>query len=119
MFGHSSSRANSSQSSIARSGSASRTERGVSSCSAAVSTLIFMNFGSKAAVIGTLLVVWRPRRPPVFDPFRAVEEHGARRVDPRTQAISGAKRATPRSHDVHMSPGPVAQQRRARSDVLH
>ena len=39
-------RANASQSSIARSGSGSRTARGVSSCSAAVSTPTFMNFGS-------------------------------------------------------------------------
>ena len=48
MLGQSISRANANQSSIARSGSASRIWRGVSSCSAAVSTLIFMNFGSKA-----------------------------------------------------------------------
>src|SRR6516165_3144780 len=40
------SRAKSSQSSIERSGSRSRTSRGVSSWSAAVSTPIFMNFGS-------------------------------------------------------------------------
>ena len=45
--GQSSSRENSSQSSIARSGSSSRIRRGVSSCRAAVRTLIFMNFGSK------------------------------------------------------------------------
>ncbi len=43
------SRANATHSSIARSGSASRLSRGVSSCRAAVSTPIFMNFGSKGA----------------------------------------------------------------------
>ena len=42
-----------SQSSMARSGSASRTSRGVSSCRAAVRTLSFMNLGSKpAALVG-------------------------------------------------------------------
>src|SRR5262245_45818659 len=45
-----SSRAKPSHSSIARSGSLSRISRGVSSCSAAVSTPIFMNFGSKLRV---------------------------------------------------------------------
>ena len=41
------SRANAAQSSIARSGSASRTARGVSSCRAAVSTPTFMKRGRK------------------------------------------------------------------------
>src|SRR5687768_6650626 len=46
------SRAKAAQSSMARSGSASRTSRGVSSCRAAVSTPTFMNRGRKG-VTGT------------------------------------------------------------------
>ena len=45
-----SSLANATHSSIARSGSGSRTARGVNSCSAAVSTPTFMNFGSNDVV---------------------------------------------------------------------
>ena len=46
----SSATANSSHSSMARSGSGSRRSRGVSSCSAAVSTPIGMNFGSNCLI---------------------------------------------------------------------
>src|ERR1700685_3428979 len=47
--------ANTSQSSISRSGSSSRTFRGVSSCSAAVRTPSFMNFGSNGLMDMSLL----------------------------------------------------------------
>src|SRR5688500_16429441 len=51
MFGEPMSRANCSHSSMARSGSASRLSRGVSSCSAAVRMLSFMGWGAKAVVL--------------------------------------------------------------------
>jgi hypothetical protein len=51
MFGAPTSRANCNHSSIARSGSASRRSRGVSSCSAAVSTLSFIGRGEKARTV--------------------------------------------------------------------
>ena len=59
------SRAKASQSSIARSGSGSRTSRGVSSCRAAVSTPTFMNFGRKGsrAVNSISTVGTRGQRP--------------------------------------------------------
>ena len=52
-----SSRPKISQSSMARSGSASRTSRGVSSCSAAVSTPTFMNFGANAVMDIRLIIL--------------------------------------------------------------
>ena len=59
------SRAKASQSSIARSGSASRCARGVSSCRAAVSTPSGMNCGSKARVVIVRLRVREAAQRPV------------------------------------------------------
>src|SRR5688572_21983546 len=103
MFGQSSSRENSSQSSIARSGSSSRIWRGVSSCSAAVSTLIFMNLGSN-------------ERGDMASPFfsgRAcnLEQDHTAGVDAQPHATARLQFGTARHHDKHAFAGPIDQKR--------
>ena len=105
MFGQSSSRANSSQSSMARSGSSSRIRRGVSSCNAAVRTLIFMNFGSKArAVMGSPccsgVCSKRTARRGVDAGVHAIARaHGRRGAEPRCGRANRANRPATSSSD--------------------
>src|SRR5215470_2871162 len=83
----SSSRAKSSHSSIARSGSLSRTSRGVSSCSAAVRTLIFMNLGSNCfTAMGLLLVTNQANRQSAAN---RVDRNGATTFCDRVDAVKG------------------------------
>ena len=95
-----SSLANRIQSSMARSGSASRTSRGVSSCSAAVRMPIFMNVGSNARV-GTAPIVlggipWRDADRAAVSLWRRRPSHdaGGWRAPHRAPASASGRRRT-------------------------